>query len=137
MSKKTVINLGPKYEDNRGVIQMLLEDAPISSVSIISSRAGSTRASHWHKEDSHYCWVESGRIEYFERAVDSNSTPKFTIVSAGELFYTPPLVEHEMYFPEDTVFHCYSTLSRKNENYESDTTRLTYSLKDIVENRPF
>ena len=116
---------------------MILEDESIASVSIISSKAGSTRASHWHKEDSHYCWVESGEIEYFERPVGSLSTPRFTIVKKGELFYTPPFVEHEMYFPEDTIFHCYSTLSRKNKDYEKDTTRLNASLKELVDNRPF
>jgi dTDP-4-dehydrorhamnose 3,5-epimerase-like enzyme len=134
---KTILKLGPAYTDERGIIQMILEDEPITSVSIISSKAGSTRASHWHKTDSHYCWVASGKIEYFERAVGSKSTPKFTVVNAGQLFYTPPLVEHEMYFPEDTVFHCYSTLSRKNKDYEKDTTRLGFSLKDLVDNRPF
>jgi dTDP-4-dehydrorhamnose 3,5-epimerase-like enzyme len=134
---KTILKLGPAYKDERGMIQMVLEDEAISSVSIISSKAGSTRASHWHKKDSHYCWVQSGKIEYFERPVGSNSTPKFTLIQEGELFYTPPLAEHEMYFPEDTVFHCYSTLSRKNKNYENDTTRLGFSLKDVVDNRPF
>lgn len=134
---KTIIELGPHYTDERGLIQMILEDKPITSVSMIYSKAGSTRASHWHKQDSHYCWVESGQIEYYERKVGSDSTPKFTIIKTGQLFYTPPLVEHEMYFPEDTVFHCYSTLSRKNKDYEQDTTRLGFSLKDIVDTSPF
>jgi hypothetical protein len=45
---KTILKLGPAYTDERGIIQMILEDEPITSVSIISSKAGSTRASHWH-----------------------------------------------------------------------------------------
>jgi dTDP-4-dehydrorhamnose 3,5-epimerase-like enzyme len=127
----TIIPLGPKYEDSRGVIQMIVEKVPFTSTSLIASVAGSTRASHWHKQDSHYCMVMQGEIHYFERPVGSPESPKMTVIKEGQLFYTPPMVEHEMYFPVDTVFLCLSTLSRMNQDYESDTTRLSVKLRDI------
>lgn len=134
---KTLLKLGPIYQDGRGNIQMILENEKISSVSVIHSLTGSTRAGHWHKKDSHFCYVAFGTIEYYERPVGSKSKPKKTIIKTGELFYTPPNAEHEMYFPEETIFHCYSTLSRTSKNYEADTTRLPASLKQIYESTPF
>ena len=129
----TILPLGPKYEDTRGIIQMILEDISFRSSSIISSKKGTTRASHWHKEDSHYCLVLAGEIAYFERLVGSQDKPVLTVVKEGKIFYTPPMVEHEMFFTEDTAFLCFSTLSRANANYESDTTRLDKKLKDIYD----
>lgn len=129
----TIIPLGPIYEDARGEIVMIKESTAFNSASFISSKPKTTRASHWHKEDSHYCLVCDGEIWYYERPVGSTEKPKFLCIKAGELFYTPPMTEHEMYFPEDTVFLCLSTLPRTNSAYESDTTKLTQSLKDIYE----
>lgn len=129
----TLIPLGPRYQDSRGGIQMLIEDTDFRSASLITSVPHSTRATHWHREDSHYCLVCSGTIWYYERPVGSQDKPTRTILKEGELFYTPPGVEHEMYFPILTAFLCLSTLSRKSEDYESDTTRLTKSLKEIYD----
>jgi dTDP-4-dehydrorhamnose 3,5-epimerase-like enzyme len=129
----TIIPLGPKYEDSRGVIQMLVEKTDFSSASLIGSAKDTTRATHWHKKDSHYCMVLHGSILYLERPVGSLDKPVATTIQTGELFYTPPMVEHEMFFPEDTVFLCLSTLSRAHQDYENDTTRLPKKLKDIYD----
>lgn len=129
----TLIALGPRHEDSRGAIQMLMEDTSFHSASFIVSVAGSTRATHWHKEDSHYCFVCQGEIWYYERPVGSDDKPKLTVIKTGELFYTPPGVEHEMFFPEECIFLCLSTLSRTSAHYEGDTTRLNKKLKDIYD----
>lgn len=129
----TIIPLGPKYEDKRGTIQLLLENTEFNSASLISSFAGSTRATHWHKADSHYCLVCLGEIWYYERPVGSQEKPTKTVIKEGELFYTPPMVEHEMYFPSDGAFLCLSTLSRTTQDYEQDTTRLDKKLKEIYD----
>lgn len=128
-----IIPIGPKYEDDRGVIQMLIENDQFNSASIIGSRPGSTRATHWHKLDSHYCMVLAGEIWYYERPVGSQEKPSLTVVKDGELFYTAPMMEHEMYFPVDTAFLCLSTLSRTTEDYEKDTVRLDKKLKELHE----
>jgi dTDP-4-dehydrorhamnose 3,5-epimerase-like enzyme len=132
---QTIIPLGPSYKDARGTIQMVLETQPINSVSIIESKAGSTRAGHWHKQDSHFCLVTKGSIWYYERPSETREKVVLNVVKEGELFYTPPRFDHEMYFSEDTVFHCYSTLSRANADYENDTVRLTTSLKAIYDSQ--
>lgn len=128
---QTKVNLGPSYKDQRGSIDMILESQTINSISIISSRSNTTRAKHWHKADSHYCLVTKGEIHYFEQPINNLDKITMEVIKEGELFYTPPNVVHEMYFPIDTTFHCYSTLSRTSSNYENDTTRVDYSLKDL------
>ena len=110
---------------------MILENQTINSVSIISSEPNSTRAKHWHKEDSHYCLVTKGEIHYFEQPINDLDKITMQVIKEGELFYTSPNVVHEMYFPVQTTFHCYSTLSRTSSNYEKDTTRVDYSLRDL------
>ena len=129
-----IIKLGPSYTDIRGKIQMILEDTNINSVSIITSKPNTLRASHFHLLDSHFCLVIKGKIFYYERPVGSNEKPILTVINNGQLFYTAPNKEHEMFFSDDTDFICFSTLSRKSADYEKDTTRLIKSLKEIYEN---
>jgi len=128
-----IIPVGPKYKDSRGTILMIAEKTDFKSASLIETKPNETRASHWHRADSHYCYVLNGEIWYYERPVHSQDRPIRTVINKGQLFFTAPLMEHEMFFPVNCSFLCLSTLSRSNVNYESDTERLTYKLKDIYE----
>jgi len=114
----------PTFRDDRGEIQTLLEGVPFSSVLRISSRKGAIRANHYHKEDYHYCLLESGRMEYYERPVGSAESPTCVMIQPGQVFYTRSMVEHAMKFLEDSVFWCFSHNSRKQAAYESDTVRV-------------
>lgn len=126
----TLIPLDSPYIDSRGVIQNVLH-RPVGSVVVITSASGSTRASHWHKKDWHFCYVMSGQLEYYEREVDSITTPRCTVVKAGDLFFTPPHMEHEMYFPVETTFLTLANLHREPADYEADLVRLKRSLRDV------
>ena len=90
----------------------------------IQSRSGAIRANHYHRQDYHYCYLESGRMEYFERPVGSTEAPRRIVIEPGQVFYTAPMVEHAMHFLEDSVFWCFSRNSRKQADYESDTVRV-------------
>lgn len=126
----TLVPLDEPFQDKRGLIQNLLH-RNIGSVVIITSTAGSTRASHWHRKDWHFCFVLEGHIEYFEREVGSIATPRFQVIKAGELFFTPPSMEHEMYFPVPTSFLTLANLHRAPADYEADLVRLPEKLRDI------
>jgi len=121
--KKVIIPLEKPFVDARGIIQPLV-DVDMKSALIISSKKGSVRANHYHKSDWHYCYVLSGSIEYFERPVGSKRKPKRVLVKAGQLFFTPPLAEHTMLFPEDTVFLTLSRNPRDPKHYEDDLVRV-------------
>ena len=120
--KHPLVNLEKPFVDLRGSIQPLV-DSIMKSAIMIHSKAGSLRANHYHKTDWHYCYVISGRIKYYYKELNSDKKPDLLIVDKGNMVFTPPLVEHCMKFPEDTVFLTLSRNFRDQETYESDVIR--------------
>lgn len=116
------VTLGPKYTDERGDIINLVQ-RPLGSASLITSKVGTLRAGHYHKEDWHYCYVLSGSIAYFSRPVGSESL-NYTHVATGQMFFTPPMWEHWMVFLADTSFLTFGGGDRTQEHYEEDLIRV-------------
>lgn len=121
--KEVIVALTEKFEDDRGEIVPLVDLAMKSAV-WITSKKGSVRANHYHKSDWHFCYVVSGSIEYYHRPHGSGQEPEMVLVNKGELFFTPPMVDHAMVFPEDTVFLTLGRNSRRQEVYEADVERI-------------
>ena len=117
------IKLEKPFEDERGGIQPLV-DLTMKSCVLISSKKGSIRANHYHKTDWHFCYVLEGEIDYYHRKVGDKEAPKLEKIKKDELFFTPPMVEHAMYFPINTEFIALAKLTRKSKNYEKDTVRI-------------
>ncbi len=105
---------------------------PVTSTAIITSRSGTTRANHYHKTDWHYAYIVSGRIIYFERDVGDTQIPEPWIYRSGEMFFTPPLREHCMVFPEDTVFFTMAKNIRSHDSHESDLIRVDFINADVL-----
>ena len=118
-----LVELTKPYVDNRGCIQPLV-DLMMKSAVMIESKAGSLRANHYHKTDWHYCYVITGQIEYFHRNLNSKEEPELILVEKGNMIFTPPMVEHCMKFPVDTLFLTLSRNPRDQETYESDVVRI-------------
>ena len=118
-----LVELEKPFVDVRGAIHPLV-DRLMKSAVLIESKAGTLRANHYHKTDWHYCYVISGRIEYYHRPTNSDVKPKCVIARAGEMVFTPPLVDHGMVFPEDTVFLTLSRNPRDQTTYEADVVRI-------------
>ncbi len=121
--KNPIVVLETPFEDARGGIQPLVDEDMKSAV-LISSKKGTIRANHYHKTDWHYCYVLSGSIDYFYRAVGSTDKPQRVLIQPKQLFFTPPMLEHAMCFPEDTVFLCLGKNSREQKSYEADIVRV-------------
>lgn len=122
------IELPEPSRDPRGSIQNLLElatsDQPVRGVSIIKSRARTTRSNHYHRTDGHWLYVVSGVMHLWERSVDDKLYPRDPlIVRAGEMVYTGPQIWHRSYFPEETVLLSLSLLPRDHVSHESDVVR--------------
>jgi uncharacterized RmlC-like cupin family protein len=107
-----------------GHIDNLIHGGCTGTVSVLYSKAGSTRASHFHREDSHHLYVVSGIVDYYERPVGSTEAPRHDRFRNGEMFYTPPMVEHVLKFPVDTVMVSISPKSRTHEEHEADVVRV-------------
>ena len=118
-----VVKLEKPFVDVRGTIQPLVDQMMRSAV-MIQSKAGSLRANHYHKTDWHYCYVVSGQIEYIHRPTGSNRKPEILMVNTGEMVFTPPMIDHGMKFPVDTVFLTLSRNPRDQATYEADVVRV-------------
>ena len=120
---EVLVNLEQPFVDNRGSIQPLLDQMMKSAV-MIESKKGSLRANHYHKTDWHYCYVISGAIEYFYRKTGDLKDPEKILVNEGQMIFTPPMVDHAMKFPKDTLFLTLSRNPRDQKTYEEDVIRI-------------
>ena len=121
--KEVIVPLPDPFVDARGAIQPLV-DEDMKSCVLISSKKGTVRANHYHKTDWHYCYVMMGKIEYYHRPTGSETPPEKVMVEAGQMFFTPPMVDHSMVFSEEAVFITWGRNSRLQEVYEADVVRI-------------
>jgi dTDP-4-dehydrorhamnose 3,5-epimerase-like enzyme len=96
----------------------------MESCVLISSKKGTVRANHYHRTDWHYCYLLSGRIDYYHRPTGSREKPAKVTILQGQMFFTPPMVDHAMVFSEDSVFLAFGRNSRVQEVYEADVVRI-------------
>ncbi|HSR89213.1 MAG TPA: cupin domain-containing protein [Candidatus Udaeobacter sp.] len=123
-------NIQPEFVDARGAITKLLDDGKtvIKSILMMTCNKDAIRANHFHKEDGHYVYMLTGKMEYTEAPlIDGNPdlSKKETVeISAGDMVFSPPMVAHAMNFLEDTVCFVFALKSRSQDDYEQDTVRV-------------
>ena len=118
-----IIELEAPHKDERGMI-LPLADEDMKSAVLISSKKGTVRANHYHHTDWHYCYVLKGAMDYHYRPAGSKEQPRVTKIKAGQMFFTPPMLEHAMVFTEDCEFLCLGRNPRDQATYEADITRV-------------
>ena len=122
---KDLVNLPKGYEDARGIIQPLC-DLNMKSASLIVSKANTWRANHYHKNDWHFIYVLRGSFEYYFKKTNSDEKIKKKIVKKGELLFTGPVVDHAMFYTEETEIIVLSKNPRDQKTYEEDTVRIDF-----------
>lgn len=132
MPDTVIVDLPDVFSDERGEIIPLVDENMKSCV-MINSKKGSVRANHYHKTDWHYCYVLTGEILYFHRPTGSDETPEEITIKQGQMFFTPPMVDHAMLFTKDTTFLTFGRNSRDQEVYESDIVRIDPINKTLEE----
>lgn len=117
---ETLKHIDPAVVDARGAISNLFEGR-IEHVALITSKKGSVRANHYHKEDQQHIYLISGAYE--SHSVDTRNTSKKQVLKVipGDIVFTPALIAHAQKFTEDSVFLAFSTRQREQGKYESDT----------------
>lgn len=125
---KYIKKIQPFFIDDRGQMSHLLGGGiNVTSILFITSKKGSIRANHYHKEDVHYVYLLKGKIEYSYRDLRKKLSKKKTIiVGQGSLIETPSKVIHAMRFLQDSEFLAFSIRLRDRVNYENDTIRLDF-----------
>ena len=110
------------FEDHRGKILPIVHD--FANVQMIWSKAGALRANHYHKTDTHTCYLVTGSMDYYWRNHGDTKIHKERIL-AGELFKTGPLIDHEMVFSEDSIMVVVSVHQRDAVTYDEDIVKIT------------
>lgn len=117
------VPLDEPFTNHNGAIQNLVLEK-FSSAAIIHSTKGSIRANHYHKTDWHYAYVVFGTIVYYWRPVGSKEVPEHLSFGPGEIFFSPPMVEHAMYFPDGGTFVTFAKNIRDHATHEEDVVRV-------------
>ncbi len=117
---ETLKHIGPAVTDARGEIHNLFEGR-IEHIALITSKKGTVRANHYHKQDHQYIYLVSGAFN--SHSVDTRDTKKRLVlkVKPGDLVETPALIAHAQEFTEDSVFLALTTRQREQGKYEDDT----------------
>lgn len=120
-----ILHLKPIDQDKRGSIIKVME-GKITSVLVIPSKKGAVRANHYHKKDTHYVYMISGKMRYTVKDLSKKRARKQSVIlSPGDLVYTPAMIAHAMEFLEDSVFLALTTRKRDQKSYENDVVRVS------------
>lgn len=111
------------FENENGKISNLVLEK-FSSAAIIQSVQGAIRANHFHKTDWHYTYILSGAVSYWWRPTGSKDRPKSRLFERGQMFFTPPLVDHAMYFPIESTIITFAKNLRDHDHHEEDVVRV-------------
>lgn len=111
-----------RYEDERGVIQDLLNE-PIDAVTEIFTREGAVRGNHVHDETVQWAYVVSGRLWVANRKPGSESVVS-RAHGPGDMICDQPGVAHAWKAFEDTVVLVFTRGPRSGTGYEDDVRRL-------------
>ena len=120
-----LIDLKDKFGDKRGFIQPLC-DLNMKSASLIVSKANTWRANHYHKSDWHFIYVLKGSFEYYFKKTNSDEKVIKKIVKKGDLLFTGPVIDHAMFYTEETEILVLSKNPRDQKTYEEDTVRIDF-----------
>ncbi len=114
------------FEDERGIIKDILSHETIDAVTIITSKKGSVRGNHYHKDTVQYNYILEGKIELLtqkpEQPVES------AILNTGDLAMTVTYEKHALHALEDSVILILTRGPRNGIDYEKDTFRLNEPL---------
>lgn len=126
----SLVPLPEPFENHNGTIQNLVL-RQVTSVAAIKSKPGAMRANHYHKTDWHYTYVTHGLVLYLERSVGSDEIPEVMRFREGQMFFTPPMREHCMIFPQWTTIITMARNVRSHESHEEDVVRVPFVDEDL------
>ena len=116
------LTLEEGFTDNRGKILPIVHDS--ANVQMIWSKKGALRANHYHKTDTHTCFLGTGTIDYYWRNHGETTIHKEQF-GPNDLFKTGPMIDHEMVFTEDSIMVVVSEHQRDANTYDEDIVKIT------------
>lgn len=121
-------HIDPEFVDERGFISRIIDQDKYSvhSVLFIERKKGSRGADHYHKEDSHFVYIISGKVRRSEKDMKTMSGIVSTVLIPGDIVFTPSMIAHSDEFLEDTTMLAVTTSKRNQKDYEKDTVRVDF-----------
>lgn len=104
------------FSDERGTLTQLAHTG-YTQINIVTSKAGTLRGSHYHKQSTEAFHVISGTVDV--TLSRENQKEKVTFRS-GAFFQIEPYTVHSMFYPEDTVLIALYDIPVELENGEKD-----------------
>jgi uncharacterized RmlC-like cupin family protein len=120
------MTLEPAHVSEAGSIVNLVA-GQTGSTSLIKSVKGAVRSNHYHLTDWHFLYVVSGLMYYYWRPHQEAPTlmPLERVrCKPGDMMWTPPMVDHATYFPEETTLVAINGRARDHESHEGDVRRI-------------
>jgi len=97
----------------------------IRHVGHITSKTGSTRGNHYHKEQTQYTYILRGKAYWYTKDMnDPSAEVHRTLIGVGDLATDLPHVAHAIFALEDTEFIFFTDAVRTDDGYEKDTIRI-------------
>jgi uncharacterized RmlC-like cupin family protein len=123
---------GPTFTSRPGII-FNLAWGQFEHLALIESFEGAVRSNHYHKTDSHFMTVLSGKMHYFWRAIEGGKVQE-VVVEPRQTVFTPPMVVHATFFPVHTSILALSRNVRTEKEHEADLVRM--SIVDVIGGQP-
>lgn len=117
---ETKKHIGAAVKDVRGEIYNVFEGR-IEHIALITSKKGTVRANHYHKQDHQYIYLISGAFESHSCEVKNPAKKQVLEIKPGDIVETPAWIAHAQKFTEDSVFLALTTRQRESGKYEEDT----------------
>lgn len=114
--------ISTNFKDSRGSITDIVEQLNFNGATIISSKAGSVRGNHFHKQSVQHIYLLSGKM--ISRSKKVNEDLVEIELSKGDLISHDHNEAHMFEAIEDTTFIVLSSGLRTGSDYEKDTFRL-------------
>jgi quercetin dioxygenase-like cupin family protein len=118
--------ISPSFSDARGEIIDILKNSIVEYATLITSKRGSVRANHYHKETFQYVYILGGRMRVVSQ-MPGESTKECVLVK-GDLIVNEPLEHHAFEALDDCTMLVLTRGPRGGDNYETDTFRLEVPL---------
>ena len=118
------------FTDDRGTILPLTHDD--ANVQMIWSKAGALRANHYHKTDTHTCYLVTGEMMFYWRNHGEDTIHREHF-KQGDMFKTGPLIDHEMVFETDSIMVVISEHKRDANTYDEDIVKISPLHEQYVE----
>lgn len=127
------MKITPSFTDNRGDILDIFVNSPKDHCALITSKKGTVRGNHFHKESTQFTFIISGRFKLYRATVDDEGNLKekvrIDIIEKNELIEHPPYESHTLVAEtNEAVLLAFACGTRGGNFYEKDTFRLKKKL---------